>query len=126
MYVDKLDGRIDAVMYDRMASEWRKEQARCLQEIGWHQTAEQSYMDEGVALLTIAKDSQRLFDKRPAADKRRLLNFVLSNSTWRDGELTATFREPFDIIAEMSKEPPDDGGSGGPNPGPRVSGPRHR
>ncbi|KRQ16714.1 hypothetical protein AOQ71_04570 [Bradyrhizobium manausense] len=90
-----------------------------LREIGRHRTAEQSYMDEGVALLTIAKDSVRLFEKRPAADKRRLLNFVLSNSTWRDGELTATFRQPFNIIAEMSNGPPDEDGDGGPDPAPR-------
>jgi hypothetical protein len=30
MYVDKLDGRIDAGFFDRMAAQWRDEQARCL------------------------------------------------------------------------------------------------
>lgn len=69
--------------------------------------------------VTIAKDSQQLFTKRPAADKRRLLNFVLSNSSWRDGELTATFRQPFNIIAEMSSDPSDNDDDGGPNLGPR-------
>jgi hypothetical protein len=58
-------------------------------EISWHQKAEQSYMEEGVTLLTSAKDAQRLFESRPAADKRRLLNFVLSNSTWSDAQLEA-------------------------------------
>jgi site-specific DNA recombinase len=110
MYVDKRDGRIDNAMYDKMSSEWRKEQNRCLREISWHQKAEQSYMDEGVTLLTLAKDAQRLFEGRPAEDKRRLLNFVLSNSTWSDGQLTPTFRQPFNLIAEMSDTPPDDGG----------------
>jgi hypothetical protein len=90
-----------------------------MREIGWHQTAEQSYMDEGVTLLTLAKDAQRLFDQRPAADKRRLLNFVLSNSTWRDGELKATFRQPFNLIAEMAGSPPDHDGGGGGNLSPR-------
>jgi site-specific DNA recombinase len=90
MYVDKLDCRIDNAMYDKMSAEWRKEQDRCMREIGWHQTAERSYMEEGLTLLTLAKNAQRLFEKRPAADKRRLLNFVLSNSTWRHGELKAT------------------------------------
>ena len=27
---------------------------------------------------------------------------VLSNSTWKDGALTPTFRQPFDIIAEAA------------------------
>ncbi len=119
MYVDKLDGRIDNAMYDKMSAEWRKDQDRCLREIGWHQTAERSYVDEGVMLLTLAKDAQRLFEKQPPADKRRLLNFVLSNSTWRDGELRATFRQPFNLIDEIAGTPPDYDGGGGPNPAPR-------
>ncbi|WP_128089495.1 hypothetical protein [Bradyrhizobium viridifuturi] len=76
-------------------------------------------MDEGVKLLTVAKDAQRLFEKRPAADKRCLLNFVLSNSTWRGGQLTPTFRQPFNLIAEMSGVPPDEGGGGGADSTPR-------
>ena len=35
----------------------------------------------------------------PASEKRRLLNFVVSNSTWRDGELSVTYRQPFDLLA---------------------------
>jgi hypothetical protein len=27
------------------------------------------------------------------------LNFVCSNSTWKDQTLTATFRQPFDVLA---------------------------
>ena len=34
--------------------------------------------------------------------KRRLLNFVLSNCTWEDGEVVATFRQPFDMLAETT------------------------
>jgi site-specific DNA recombinase len=121
IYIDKLDGRIDATTYDKLSMQWRKEQERCLREIGWHQAAEQSYMEEGVTLLTVAKDAQRLFEKRSAADKRHLLNFVLSNSTWQNGELQATFRQPFDMIAQMADASPDDGGGGGPNMPPRSA-----
>jgi hypothetical protein len=28
-----------------------------------------------------------------------LLNFVLSNCTWADGEVVAIFRQPFDLLA---------------------------
>jgi site-specific DNA recombinase len=34
-------------------------------------------------------------------EKRRLLNFLLSNCSWEDGEVVATFRQPFDMLAEM-------------------------
>ena len=31
-----------------------------------------------------------------------LLNFLLSNCTWEDGEVIATFRQPFDLLAEIA------------------------
>ncbi len=102
MYLDKLDGRVDTAFFDRMSAEWREEQNRCLREIARHQDAEQSYMGEGVQILELARNAQRLFERQDARDKRRLLNFVLSNCTWDDGEVVATFRQPFDLLAEAT------------------------
>ena len=64
--------------------------------------ADKSYLHEGVALLDLARNAQRLFAKQEPREKRRLLNFVLSNCTWEDGEVVATFRQPFDILAETT------------------------
>jgi site-specific DNA recombinase len=73
MYVDKLDGRVDAAFYERMSRSWREEQARCLREIGQHQAANRSYLDEGVRLLELARNARNLFESREAREKRRLL-----------------------------------------------------
>jgi site-specific DNA recombinase len=102
MYVDKLDGRVDAAFFDKMAAEWRAEQARCQREIDRHQEADKSYMDEGVQILELARNAKRLFERQEPRQKRRLLNFVLSNCSWEDGEVTATFRQPFDLLAETT------------------------
>jgi site-specific DNA recombinase len=59
-------------------------------------------MDEGVQLLELARSAQRLFAKQEPREKRRLLNFLLSNCTWEDGEVVATFRQPFDLLAETT------------------------
>jgi hypothetical protein len=40
-----------------------------------------------------------VFAQQKPREKRRLLNFLLSNCTWEDGEVVATFREPFDMLA---------------------------
>jgi site-specific DNA recombinase len=102
MYVDKLDGRVDAAFFDKMSAEWHKEQDRCQGEIDRHQDADESYMDEGVQILELARNAQRLFERQEPRQKRRLLNFVLSNCTWEDGEVVATFRQPFDLLAETT------------------------
>ena len=101
-YVDKLDGTIDAAFYEKMAAEWQTEQNRCLCNIERHQGADRSYLEEGVRLIELAQNAQRLFEKQDAREKRRLLDFLVSNCTWADGELSATLRQPFDLIAETA------------------------
>ena len=99
MYVDKLDGRIDTDFFDRKAAEWRVEQDRIQQAIEQHQAANRVYLVEGVRLLELARRAHLLFAKQESHEKRRLLNFVLSNCTWKDGKLDATYCQPFDMLA---------------------------
>ena len=102
MYVDKLDGLVDAAFFERMSNQWREEQNRCLREIERLQAADRSYIEEGVQLLDLARNAQRLFAMQEPREKRRLLNFLLSNCTWKDGEVVTTFRQPFDLLAETA------------------------
>ena len=80
-----------------MAGEGREER-----DIDQHEEAEQSYMDEGVRILELARNAHALFERQTAREKRRLLNFVLSNYSWEDGEVVPTFRQPFDLLAEST------------------------
>ena len=57
MYVDKLDGLVDTALYNRMSNQWREEQNRCKREIERRQSADKSYLDEGVALLDLARNA---------------------------------------------------------------------
>lgn len=87
-----------------MSNQWRKEQNRCQREIECNQNADKSYLDEGIALLDLAHNAQRLFAAQEPREKRRLLNFLLSNCTWEDGEVVATFRQPFNMLAETAAD----------------------
>ena len=102
MYVDKLDGKITGDFFEEMSGKWREEQRRLQRDIERHEEAEQSYMEEGLRILELARNAHALFERQPAREKRRLLNFVLSNCTWEDGEVAATFRQPFDLLAETT------------------------
>jgi site-specific DNA recombinase len=86
MYVDKLDGLVDTAFFDKTSNQWREERNRCVREIERHQEADKSYMDEGVQLLELARNAQHLFARQKPREKRRLLNFVLSNCTWEEAK----------------------------------------
>ena len=64
--------------------------------------ANQTYFEEGIKLLELAQRAHVLFERQEPREKRKLLNFVLSNCTWKDGELTATLRQPFDLLAQTT------------------------
>jgi hypothetical protein len=80
-----------------MSNQWREEQNRCQREIDRHRSAEQSYMDEGVQILELARNAPRLFERQEPRQKRRLLNFVLSNLADDpvNGELVSTVDFPI-------------------------------
>jgi len=115
MYVDKLDGRVDASFFEQKAAEWRSEQRSIVREIEVHQGANENYLDEGVKLLELAKRAPLLFKTQESREKRRLLDFVVSNCTWKHGELSATYRQPFDLLATTARADRDLVGSGTPS-----------
>jgi len=100
MYEDKLDGVISDDFYRRMQIVWREERDRCLKDIERDHSADDEYIDNGIALIRLGREAHDLFERASASEKRRVLNLVLSNCSWAHGELTAKFRQPFDLLSE--------------------------
>jgi site-specific DNA recombinase len=99
IYDDRLDGRIDVSLFERKSSEYRDQQARILAEIERYGAADGHYVEAGIRLLELTRNMHRLFEKQQAAEKRRLLDFVVSNSVWQQGKIVPAWRQPFDMIA---------------------------
>jgi site-specific DNA recombinase len=102
MYEDKLDGVITAGFFERKSTQYRGEQENILRAIEKHQSANQAYIADGIKILELAQSAGRLYHQQSMAEKRRLLQFVYSNSIWKDGRLHPRFRKPFDIIADTN------------------------
>ena len=117
MYLDKLDGRVEADFYDRKAAEWRRELDRLRAATDERLETARTYLPEGVRLLELARRAPDLFETQVPHEKRRLLNFVVSNCTWKDGRLSADFRQPFDMLAVTASARATHEGAGGPTGG---------
>lgn len=104
MYLDKLDGRITSDFFDSKSGEWRNEQDKILRQIEAHKKADQSYMEKGIQLLELAQRSVILYEKQEMREKRKILNFAVSNSIWKDGKLSVNFRKPFDLLAVTKQQ----------------------
>ena len=85
LYDDRLDGFIEPDFFERKSREWRQTQKRLADQITEYQE--------------LSKKAYFLYKQQDSSEKRKLLNFVCSNSIWKDHTLTATFRQPFDLLA---------------------------
>ena len=99
LYDDRLESRIDLAFFERKSQQLRDEQTAIRRDMERHQTATVSFMDAGVRIIELSQKLHSMFLKQPAHEKRRLLDFVVSNCSWKDGRLTPTFRQPFDMLA---------------------------
>lgn len=105
MYRDKLDGIITAEMFDRNAGQWTAQIDQLDRAIEDHQVgSDKNYLLEGRQLLELIKIMPELFDRQPPREKRELLKFVVSNSTWKEGTLTVSYRQPFDLFTTWSEK----------------------
>ncbi len=104
MYVDKLDGKISESFYERNAAEWRAEQDRITEAIRDHRRADHSYADTGVRLLELAGGAHHAFVSQGSEERRKLLQLLCSNSSWKHGRLAVELHAPFDsILSEAAK-----------------------
>lgn len=100
VYIDHIDGKIDGDLFNRITEDFREDQRSLARELDRLATADEAYIDDGIALLGIAKDVRRMFAEASFASKRNILSHLLSNCTYKDGEVDVNFRKPFDIIVE--------------------------
>jgi site-specific DNA recombinase len=104
LYEDRLERRIDVGEYDRRHAEVREALAGVQRELARLDAAEEDYLAEGALLLELASRAYDLYTAQPASEKRRLVNLVFLNCTWKDGVLSADYREPFGLLAVASAE----------------------
>lgn len=100
VYLDHVDGKLDEALFARISEDYREDMKGLSREFDRLSDADHAYIDDGIALLGIAKDARRVFAEANFAGKRNILHHLLSNCSYKDGEVSAIFRKPFDIIVE--------------------------
>jgi hypothetical protein len=61
VYIYNLDGRIEDTIFNTLTAQFRGQERKVARELELRLDADLSYRDEGVALISIAKDAKRRF-----------------------------------------------------------------
>jgi site-specific DNA recombinase len=88
----------ESYSHKRKPQAGRQEQDVITREIEQNKNADRAYIDDGVYLLELAQKAVSLYSRQSMQEKRGLLNFVHSNSVWKNGQLIPNYRKPFDLL----------------------------
>lgn len=97
-----MDGRVEQSIYVALTAQFRKQDKAVARELELRMEADLDYMDEGIAIVRIGKDAKEKFLEADLGVKKHLLSAVLSNCSFRDRNLSATYCKPFDIIVKSA------------------------
>jgi hypothetical protein len=100
IYIDNLDGRIEDTLFNALTAEFREQERKVSRALELRHEADLSYMDEGIALMSIGRGARRRFLDADLSTKKHMISGVLSNCSFRDRKISATYRKPFDILVE--------------------------
>jgi site-specific DNA recombinase len=102
IYEDKLDGKITEELWQRKHAEYKQELKQVEESLRQHQKGKLDYVENGIKILELARDAHSRYLKESDLEKRRILNFTLSNSTLKAGKLSYTYTLPFEMIAKYA------------------------
>ena len=105
IYLDRLGGEIDEGFYRVHVAAWKKEQAQVRKRIERHESANHTYIDQGIRLLELAQNAHEFSRSHGQEEPAILLRFILQGSTLQDGTVVPPFKPPFDIIHGLATDP---------------------
>jgi site-specific DNA recombinase len=99
-YDDYLEGRLSESLWMRKSADWESELMTLDAELSRLSCATPAYVATGEKILELAKTAHSRYLEQDFAERRRLLDTVLSNCTFDRGTLCPTYAKPFDLLSQ--------------------------
>ncbi len=102
-YLDKIDKKISEEFWQSHASKWIEEKERLALKLLALQRADKNYLENANLVLELSRKAIVLFQKQDAEQKRRLINILVSNCSYKDEKLDIQLKPVFNEILETVK-----------------------
>jgi len=97
-YIDKLEGTISQDFWKTQTDKWQREKDELMIKLEALQKADKEYFQFSSLILELCKNAYDLYFRQSAEEKRKLLNLLCSNFSYKDGKLDIVLNSPFHEI----------------------------
>lgn len=109
IYLDKIRGALPAALYADVQARLQKELGEVDQQLRGIKSAEVKSFDQGLAILEVARTAGIRFKLADSSIRRDILKDVVSNCTYKDGNVQVQLLEPFDSLLKANQNPVENG-----------------
>lgn len=102
-YLDKLDRKITEEFWQQHTKKWINEKEDLTAKLLAAQKADSHYLENANLILELSKKASGLFKIQNAEQKRRLINLVVSNCSYKDEIIDIELKPVFKEIMETVK-----------------------
>lgn len=103
MYMDRLDGRITMETYDKIVTDYKKEQTDLMQQYEEHSAGDKNFYITASKILDLSQRAWELFQNSEPQEKTQLVGFLLQNLVLDGGKLLFEVKTPFNGIVEYAQ-----------------------
>jgi site-specific DNA recombinase len=97
-YLDKLDGHITEKFWKIHSRKWLEEKEQLAAKTLAMQKADTHYLESATIILELAKRAAGLFKSQTAEQKRKMINLLVSNCSYKDGNIDLDLKPVFQNI----------------------------
>lgn len=102
-YLDKLDQKISEEFWQSNTQKWMDEKEQLFIKLLATQKADSHYLENANLVLELAKNAAQMFKSRNGEQKRRMINVLVSNCSYKDETLDIQLKPVFEKILEVKK-----------------------
>ena len=95
------DGTIGIKLYQDKSHAWNKNLEEINIKLEALRVANKKYYEEGVKIIEMLKNVYSLYLQQTPSEKRKMLNYLLSNCTLKDGKVSYDYNLPFSYFVKF-------------------------
>ncbi len=102
-YLDKLDGKISEDFWQERTRKWSSEKDDLYIKLLALQKADLHYLENASLAIELSNKASSMFKGQSSEQKKRLLNLLIGNCTYKDEKIDAELKPIFYSIFKLSK-----------------------
>ena len=95
------DDKVDAKFYNEKRLKWTQDLDEIMIKLEALHHAEKKYYDEGVRIVETLKNAYTLYLQQPSSEKRKMLNYLLSNCVLKGRRVSYDYNLPFSYFVNF-------------------------